>query len=151
TIPKNQGIAVFMLAFSPSGEQLACFDLDGTTRIIDRATGKELRKFKGGDMDGFFGDQTALVYSPDGKMIATSGLELINNQDTFRLRLWDAATGQQLRTVNIGDDGDGALSPAFSPDSKLLAFGRFDGRITLVEVATGTEVHKLQLERPVPM
>jgi WD40 repeat protein len=70
-----------------------------------------------------------LTFSPDGKQIASTG-------DDHTIKLWDAATGQHLRTLRGQNSEVRAL--AFSPDSSRLASGSFFGEsIILWDVTTG--------------
>jgi WD40 repeat protein len=59
----------------------------------------------------------ALAFSPTGKALASAG------QDR-RLRIWDPATGQQVREWHLLDE---VRSLAFSPDGRHLATGNDDG------------------------
>ncbi len=65
------------LAYSPDGTRLATASKDGTVKIWDVATGKELRTF---------GDHTkpvnTVAYSPDGRTVASAG----NDRE---VKLWD--------------------------------------------------------------
>jgi RNA polymerase sigma factor (sigma-70 family) len=81
-----------------------------------------------------------IAYSPDGRLIATSGLDKV-------VLLWDAATGQAKGRFDITPDakryrGTPALSQiVFSPDGKLLAAGRGDG-VVVWDLATQKEVQR---------
>src|SRR6202521_3177941 len=66
--------------------------------------------------NNFFG-ATRLVFSPDGRLLATA---------TFRsstIKLWETATGRELRNISTGGQNAMSISTvfAFSPDSRLLA------------------------------
>ena len=66
--------------------------------------------------NSFFG-ATRLVFSPDGRLLATG---------TFRsstIKLWETATGRELRNLSTGGQNSTGLSPvvAFSADGRLLA------------------------------
>src|SRR5438105_2624849 len=66
--------------------------------------------------NSFFG-ATRLVFSPDGRLLATG---------TFRsntIKLWETATGRELRNLSTGGQSTTGLSPvvAFSADGRLLA------------------------------
>jgi len=73
----------------------------------------------------------SVAFSPDGKL-ALSG----SHDNT--LRLWDVATGRELRTFT-GHSGD-VSSVAFSPDGKLALSGSDDQTLRLWEVETGKEI-----------
>src|SRR5437763_1966979 len=69
-----------------------------------------------------------IVYSPDGKTLASEG-----NDGT--VRLWDVATGKERATIK-GHAGD-VNSVSYRPDGKTLASARDDNTILLWDVATG--------------
>jgi WD40 repeat protein len=70
----------------------------------------------------------ALAFSPDGKLLATSGREGIG-------RLWDVATWQERASLK-GHEGE-ILAVAFAPDGKTLATGSSDKTVKLWSTATG--------------
>jgi WD40 repeat protein len=73
----------------------------------------------------------SVAFSPDGKRLATG-----SNDDT--VKLWDAATGQELLTLK--GHSNSIFSVAFSPDSKRLATRSEDGTVKLWDAATEQEV-----------
>jgi WD40 repeat protein/uncharacterized caspase-like protein len=88
--------------------------------------------------NNFFG-ATRLVFSPDGRLLATG---------TFRsgaIKLWETATGRELRNISTGGQTGMSLSPAFnfSPDSRLLAVAASNNSVRVYDVVTGREVQTL--------
>jgi WD40 repeat protein len=92
------------------------------------------------------GGATGLTYSPDGRLLATTTFN--SNQ----LKLWDVASGRELRTLAIGGGTvsffsvslTGISAVAFSRDGRLLAAGGRDNAITIWDTKTGRTLHTLQ-------
>jgi WD40 repeat protein/serine/threonine protein kinase len=76
---------------------------------------------------------SSVSFSPDGTRIASGG-DLI--------RLWDAATGEELHTLK-GHTKD-VRSVAFSPDGQRLASASADNTVKVWDAATGRESHTLK-------
>jgi len=64
-----------------------------------------------------------VAYSPDGKVLAASGRNNMLSGDITKL--WNAGTGQEIRTIG----GDFGLQLSFSPDGKLLSGTAQSGNI----------------------
>lgn len=79
---------------------------------------------------------TAVAFSPDGKLVATSDV-------IGQIRIWQVADGQQLMTFQGHIDWISSI--AFSPNGQLLAVsGSSEATVKLWEVATGQCVRILQ-------
>src|SRR5215467_9548839 len=78
---------------------------------------------------------TRIAWSPDGKIIASPSADKT-------IRLWDAQTGQLMRT----QVGHSAMvgSVAWSPDGKILVSGSYDETIHLWDAQTGRSLRTLK-------
>jgi WD40 repeat protein/serine/threonine protein kinase len=103
------GADIWGVAFSPDGSLLASSDRDGAVHLWHVDSGKLHRMLR-----GHSGLVIRLAFSPDGKLLATAG------HDERRVRLWDVATGWQLRDFPQDDPGQ---SVAFGADGRYLAIG----------------------------
>jgi len=77
----------------------------------------------------------AVAFSPDGLKLATGDLDGV-------ARLWEAATGRLLMTLNLHTQRIHAVE--FSPDGKTLATGAEDHLIGLWEVGSGKLLMKMK-------
>jgi WD40 repeat protein len=77
---------------------------------------------------------TALAFSPDGQLLATSG-------NGNLIHLWDASTGQKRRILV---DQANVSNIAFSPDGKLMAAGDSKGSVLTWQVDSGAVRHVLK-------
>ncbi|HEV3144086.1 MAG TPA: WD40 repeat domain-containing protein [Gemmataceae bacterium] len=117
------GLAVMSL--SPDGKLLAIGDRAGQIEIWDAAKGTVQRSLVKMAANGNIQNYApAVLFSPDGKLLASAGVHAGNNNNNnpnFELRIWDVQTGKQL--FSHGRQENDAMPPtlAFSADNKRLA------------------------------
>ncbi len=114
------------VVFCPTREILASAGDDGTVRIWEVATGKQLGQLV------HEGEVLCVAFSPDGKTIASGGTEK-------RVRLWEVATKRER--LELGGHLAGISSLVFSRDGRLVASGSKDCTALVWDI-TGLNQHR---------
>src|SRR5262249_23707047 len=117
------------LAVSPDGTRLATASDEGSIKIWDAATRKEVRtipiSITSSNMLRLPG------FRPDGKrLVAPTGDHLA--------RVWDVSSGQEVLTLR--GHADEVTAAAFSPDGTRIATTSWDKTAKLWDAATGKEL-----------
>jgi hypothetical protein len=123
-----------MARFSPDGLRILTNGIDGTVRVWDTESGRELAR-----LDAHSQDARTAVFSPDGRRIATCGVD----QST---KLWDSRSFRLLDTL---EGHTRPLSSAFfSPDGRMLITSSEDRTARLWDVESGSREALLTGSRP---
>jgi WD40 repeat protein len=119
---------VTSLAYSPDGHRLAIAGADKAT-VLDPRDGRVL-----GVLSGHAGTVRSVQFSPDGRSIVTSGIDIT-------ARVWDVSTSAGWRQVaQLEAQTETVSSVAFSPDGRTLATGSDDDTAVLWKVPSGLPV-----------
>jgi WD40 repeat protein len=121
---------VFALNFSPDGALIATGSDDGTARVWEVSTGREVLL-----LTGHTAPIRSVVFSPDGKWLATGSYD-------GTARLWDARTGKELRTFSGHEAA--VITVAFSADETRLATASSDKTARVWDTQTGKETLTLR-------
>jgi WD40 repeat protein len=100
-------------------------------RLIDVSSGKELRQLVARQEKNPLGQPwwfLSAEFSADGRLLATTGHDRL-------IRLWDTATGKELRSWSFAPNRPGAM--AFAPDGRTLAVADAGTAVRLLNVAGG--------------
>jgi WD40 repeat protein len=118
---------VHAVAFSPDGRTLLSGSYDGTARLWDVATHRQI----GAPLNGH-GEVYSVAFSPHGNVVATGGEDMM-------VRLWDVASHRQIGAPLNGRGGE-INAVAFSPDGKVLATSGEDTMVRLWDVASHRQI-----------
>jgi hypothetical protein len=120
------------LVISPDGQLLATASDEGSIKIWDAASGKEIRHFQAHEL--VIGN---LVFNPDGRLLASASWD-------GTVKVWDTGTWKQQLELRAPSECQ-FNSVAFSPDGQRLAAGD-DGEngVRLWEIATGKLIFTLK-------
>ncbi len=119
------------IAFDGAGTRVASASLDGTAKIWDAASGRELLTLR-----SRLGPVEVMAFSRDGRRLALTQPPHANPNGV--VELWDTEAPAKAARVLTGL-GANVLSLDFSPDGALLAGALEDGSARVWDVARGDE------------
>jgi WD40 repeat protein len=115
------------VAFAPDGKTLAIGIFSPDVKLLDAASGKVLRTFK-----GHTDHVRSVAFTSDGKTLATGSYDRT-------IKLWDVASGAVRATLE--GHTDVIYRVVVSPDDSLLASGSRDNSARLWDLKTNLEKH----------
>ena len=118
------------VAFSRDGTRLASRSADGTVRVWEAATGRELAR-----LEGRVGWMRSMAVSPEGRRVA-----LGSNDGT--MWVWEVETGQKLVQWKGHEMGVGSIT--YSLDGRRVLSGSADSTVRVWEAETGRELARLE-------
>ena len=123
-VPTSLENGLVDVAFSPSGSTFAGVTQERTVVVWDAGTLETEAILRGHSQS-----VTQAVYSPDGNTIYASG-------DDLSVLAWDL-TGTKGIVTDLERPGPGVTDGAMAPDRSILATRYSDGRVVVLDVATG--------------
>ena len=120
-----------LIAAGCGGGLVVC---DQTGKVRFRIANVHKKSFKSDNIDrlNMFGEYSTGRFSPDGKVLA-----VVTSDRPEEIRLYDVATGSELRTVKLASK---LVRMNFSPDGKQIVATERDSAVRLYEVETGQRI-----------
>ena len=130
--PGHRG-TVRAVAVTPDGQRAVSGSLDGTLKVWDLESGKELQTLSGHRVI-----VQVVAVTPDGQRAVSGSLD-------GTLKVWDLESGKELQTL-FGHRGDvGAV--AVTPDGQRAVSGSSDGTLKVWDLESGKELQTLSGHR----
>jgi WD40 repeat protein len=113
-------------AFSSDGESIVSASANGTVRVWNASTGKQVHELK-----GHTSWVNSAAFSSDGKSIVSASLD-------NTVRVWNVSPGEPVHELK--GHTDAVWSAAFSSDGKSIASASHDKTVRVWNASTGEQV-----------
>jgi WD40 repeat protein len=130
------------LAISPDGSRVVTGGSDQTLRLWQVANGKQVWKAQAIDPPDTWGGVSSVEFSPNGKQVAAIVIERSSGPV---LRFWDAATGNELKSLLPAMHRSFGL--AFSPDGTKLATA--GPGVQVWDLSLSRKLHDFQFDKSI--
>lgn len=139
TTPPAWGRQVWSLALSGDGSRLVCGVRDGSVRVFEVSTRRQLHCFR-----GHLRPVNAVACSADARVVLSACGNLLETGDPLdgTVRLWDGRKGKALS--RWPSPVAGTWAAAMLPDGKQALLGGEDGSLALFDLGSGHCVHRLE-------
>ena len=114
--------------FTPDGNNLMGINLDGHAYLWSTSSWRLTRRFEESQPE--LGWSMAL--SPDGRLLATGGMDIASAMNPSNLIIWDLESGESVRTIRLPHQ---VLGIDFSKDGSLIAVASLEDGVRLWEVS----------------
>ncbi len=140
--PRTSGHTTMGAVFTPDGKSVISYaqGIDPNIRIWETDTGKEILVIPASVGKPQGDNLTGIAVSPDGKTLYTANR-------LGAARVWDTATGKELRQIAIKENNTRPLT--FSSDGRYLA-GILGNAIAVWDTTTGKEIRNIPCPRGFP-
>jgi len=133
----ENGTNIYPVAFSPDGKTLVT-GIIGYPMLLQLWRISDGSLIKSLDRTEEFCALTSLIFSPDGKILASGSF-------FGMIELWNVSKGTLIRTLKV--DKNPIRSMAFSPDGIILAAGSENGKVRLWQLTDGSLTKTLEGHR----
>jgi WD40 repeat protein len=128
---------VHCVAWSADGARLISGSGDQTVRVWDATVAQEAVS-----THAHANRAGAVAFSPDGTLVASASVTISSKK--HEVKIWNALSGQVVRTWEAPQGNEGRRTLVFSPDGKYLALGGDAGVVKVWDVSTDQQTASLQ-------